>query len=55
MTSPLPSLPIVLAMSGASAQPLAQRALDLLLQADLTVDVVTSRGAMAVWRAELGS
>ncbi len=54
MTSPLPSLPIVLAMSGASAQPLAQRALDLLLQADLTVDVVTSRGAMAVWRAELG-
>ncbi|MEB3195427.1 MAG: flavin prenyltransferase UbiX [Cyanobacteriota bacterium] len=54
MTSPLPSLPIVLAMSGASAQPLAQRALELLLQADLTVDVVTSRGAMAVWRAELG-
>lgn len=54
MTSPLPSLPIVLAMSGASAQPLAQRALELLLQAHLTVDVVTSRGAMAVWRAELG-
>jgi 4-hydroxy-3-polyprenylbenzoate decarboxylase len=54
MTSPPPSLPIVLAMSGASAQPLAQRALDLLLKAGLTVDVVTSRGAMAVWRAELG-
>lgn len=54
MTSSLPSLPIVLAMSGASAQPLAQRALDLLLQAGRTVDVVTSKGAMAVWRAELG-
>ncbi|MFN5465906.1 MAG: flavin prenyltransferase UbiX [Cyanobacteriota bacterium] len=54
MTSPLPSLPIVLAMSGASAQPLAQRALALLLQAGKRVDVVTSRGAIGVWRAELG-
>jgi 4-hydroxy-3-polyprenylbenzoate decarboxylase len=54
MTSPPPSLPIVLAMSGASAQPLAQRALDLLLQADLAVEVVTSRGAIGVWKAELG-
>jgi 4-hydroxy-3-polyprenylbenzoate decarboxylase len=54
MTSPPPSLPIVLAMSGASAQPLAQRALGLLLQANLRVEVVTSRGAMGVWRAELG-
>jgi 4-hydroxy-3-polyprenylbenzoate decarboxylase len=51
---PSPALPIVLAMSGASAQPLAQRALALLLQADLPVEVVTSRGAMEVWRAELG-
>ncbi|MFN9532709.1 MAG: flavin prenyltransferase UbiX [Cyanobacteriota bacterium] len=54
MTSPLPSLPIVLALSGASAQPLAQRALALLLQAGKRVDVVTSRGAIGVWRAELG-
>jgi 4-hydroxy-3-polyprenylbenzoate decarboxylase len=54
MTSPLPSLPIVLAMSGASAQPLAQRALALLLQAGKRVDVVTSRGAIGVWRAALG-
>ncbi|MEY4354173.1 MAG: hypothetical protein RLZZ609_2414 [Cyanobacteriota bacterium] len=54
MTSTLPSLPIVLAMSGASAQPLAQRALALLLQAGKRVDVVTSRGAIGVWRAELG-
>ena len=54
MPSPLPSLPIVLAMSGASAQPLAQRALAMLLQAGKRVDVVTSRGASGVWRAELG-
>lgn len=54
MPSPPPSLPIVLAMSGASAQPLAERALALLLQAGLKVDVVISRGAIGVWRAELG-
>ena len=41
-------------MSGAFAQPLAQRALALLLQAGKRVDVVTSRGAIGVWRAELG-
>ena len=40
---PSPSLPIVLAMSGASAQPLAQRALDLLLQADQRVEVVIDK------------
>lgn len=54
MTFPPPIGPIVLAMSGASAQPLAQRALSLLLEADHTVEVVTSRGAIGVWRAELG-
>jgi 4-hydroxy-3-polyprenylbenzoate decarboxylase len=54
MTSSPPSLPIVLAMSGASAQPLAQRALTLLLEAERRVEVVTSRGAIVVWRAELG-
>ena len=54
MTSPVPSLPIVLAMSGASAQPLAQRALAFLLEAGRTVELVTSRGAIGVWKAELG-
>mgnify|MGYP003349624692 CR=1 FL=1 len=46
--------PLVLGISGASAQPLAERALQLLLDADAAVDVVTSRGALAVWQAELG-
>ncbi|MCP9774410.1 UbiX family flavin prenyltransferase [Cyanobium sp. HWJ4-Hawea] len=46
--------PIVLAISGASAQPLAQRALQLLLQAGETVELVTSKGAMVVWQAEMG-
>ncbi|MFN7677522.1 MAG: flavin prenyltransferase UbiX [Cyanobacteriota bacterium] len=54
MPSHSPSLPIVLAMSGASAQPLAQRALALLLEAEHRVELVTSRGAIGVWRAELG-
>jgi 4-hydroxy-3-polyprenylbenzoate decarboxylase len=46
--------PVVLAVSGASAQPLAQRALQLLLEAGETVELVTSRGAIGVWQAELG-
>jgi flavin prenyltransferase len=46
--------PIVLAVSGASAQPLAERALQLLLQAGETVELVVSRGAIGVWQAELG-
>ena len=46
--------PVVLAISGASAQPLAQRALQLLLEADQSVDLVVSRGAIGVWQAELG-
>lgn len=46
--------PVVLAVSGASAQPLAQRALQLLLQAGERVEMVTSRGAIGVWQAELG-
>ncbi len=46
--------PVVLAISGASAQPLAQRALQLLLEAGAEVEVVISRGAIAVWQAELG-
>lgn len=46
--------PIVLAVSGASAQPLAERALQLLLDADEQVELVTSRGAIGVWWAEMG-
>ena len=46
--------PGVLAISGASAQPLAQRALQWLLDAGESVELVTSRGAIAVWQAELG-
>ena len=46
--------PVVLAVSGASAQPLAERALQLLLEAGLRVEMVTSRGAIGVWQAELG-
>ncbi|MFM7434789.1 MAG: flavin prenyltransferase UbiX [Vulcanococcus sp.] len=53
MASP-PRLPIVLGISGASAQPLALRALQLLLEAGETVDLVVSRGAINVWLAELG-
>jgi 4-hydroxy-3-polyprenylbenzoate decarboxylase len=45
---------VVLAVSGASAQPLAERALQLLLEADHRVEMVTSRGAIGVWQAELG-
>ncbi|MFM8524835.1 MAG: flavin prenyltransferase UbiX [Cyanobacteriota bacterium] len=46
--------PIVLAVSGASAQPLAERALQLLLEAGENVEMVTSRGAIGVWLAEMG-
>ncbi len=48
------SAPVVLAVSGASGQPLAERALQLLLQAGEQVDLVTSRGSILVWQAELG-
>ena len=49
-----PAPPVVLAVSGASGQPLAERALQLLLQAGEAVELVVSRGAMTVWQAELG-
>jgi 4-hydroxy-3-polyprenylbenzoate decarboxylase len=49
-----PQSPVVLAVSGASAQPLAQRALQLLLEDDQPVELITSRGAIGVWQAELG-
>ncbi|QPN63733.1 flavin prenyltransferase UbiX [Synechococcus sp. CBW1004] len=50
----IPQSPVVLAVSGASAQPLAQRALQLLLEDDQPVELITSRGAIGVWQAELG-
>ncbi len=53
-TTRAPSPPVVLAISGASGQPLAERALQLLLEAGEAVEVVTSRGAITVWQAELG-
>ncbi len=46
--------PVVLAVSGASAMPLAERALQLLLDAGETVELIASRGAIAVWLAEQG-
>ena len=46
--------PVVLAVSGASAQPLAERALQLLLASGRSVEMVTSRGAIGVWQAEMG-
>jgi len=46
--------PYVLAVTGASAQPLAERTLQLLLQAGRSVHLVLSRGAYAVFQAELG-
>lgn len=45
---------MVLAVSGASGQPLAERALQLLLEGGVPVELVVSRGAMTVWQAELG-
>lgn len=48
------SAPVVLAVSGASGQPLAERALQLLLETGETVELITSRGAITVWQAELG-
>ncbi len=46
--------PVVLAISGASGQPLAERALQLLLAGGHSVDLVISRGAITVWQAEQG-
>ena len=47
-------LPYVLAVTGASAQPLAERALQRLLERERTVHLVLSRGAHEVFRAEQG-
>ena len=47
-------LPYVLGVTGASAQPLAERALQLLLQRGRSIHLVLSRGAHDVFRAEQG-
>ena len=54
MTTAEVSPPLLLAVCGASAQVLALRALQLLLEAGESVELVISRGAFEVWRAELG-
>ncbi len=45
--------PIVLAVTGASAQPLAERAIQLLLRQEFNVHLILSRGAYEVWSSEM--
>ncbi len=45
---------IVLAVTGASAQVLAERSLDLLLRNDFNVRLVMSKGSYEVWKSEIG-
>ena len=45
-------LPYVLAVTGASAQPLAERTIQLLLEANKTVHLVLSKGSYEVWASE---
>lgn len=52
-TTDVESLPYVLAVSGASAQQLAERSLELLLENGRHVHLILSRGAHEVWSAEL--
>ncbi|MEO0949546.1 MAG: flavin prenyltransferase UbiX, partial [Cyanobacteria bacterium J06641_5] len=49
------SRPLVLGISGASGLIYAVRALKYLLEGDLAVDVVASKGAAMVWQAEHGT
>ena len=44
--------PIVLAITGASAQPVAERSIQLLLRHKLDIHLILSRGAYEVWDAE---
>ena len=46
--------PLVIAVTGASAQPLAERALYLLLQSDNTIHLILSKGAHEVWKSVIG-
>ena len=45
--------PLVLAITGASAQQLATRSLQLLLKNNKSVDLILSKGAYKVWMSEL--
>ena len=45
--------PIVLAVTGASAQPLAERSLQLLLKNNYNVHLIISKGAYKVWQTEI--
>ncbi|AAQ00034.1 MULTISPECIES: flavin prenyltransferase UbiX [Prochlorococcus] len=44
---------IVLAITGASAQILAERSIDLLLRCNQKLDVIISKGAYEVWKSEM--
>ena len=46
--------PLVLAITGASAQPLAERALYLLLKNNQNIHLILSKGAHEVWNSEIG-
>ncbi len=46
--------PYILAVTGASAQPLAERSLQLLLENDRYVHLIISQGAHELWKAEKG-
>ncbi|WP_320676884.1 flavin prenyltransferase UbiX [Prochlorococcus sp. MIT 1300] len=48
------SKPYVLAITGASAQQVAERCLYLLLESQLTIHLVLSKGAHIVWQSEIG-
>ncbi len=44
--------PIVLAASGASAQLIAERSIELLLKSNQEIEVILSKGAYEVWKSE---
>jgi len=46
--------PIIIAVTGASAQILAERSIDLLLRNGENVQLILSKGALEVWKSELG-
>ena len=47
-------LPYVLAITGASAQPLAETTLSFLLKKNKSVELIVSKGAYKVWQSEIG-
>ncbi len=44
--------PIVIAVTGASATPLAERSIQLLLKSNYNIHLIISKGAYEVWRSE---